>query len=129
MNTSSSSISPIERRSWRCVPSPQSNSIRSPPRRTRIDGSERRAVGADPAVPMKRTSRSMSIELYVLEADRAVVADVGHAHRVPWLAALVGRAARIEDVEAAELLVQRDVRVPEHDRVRAAEAGPHARQA
>src|SRR5438128_1459375 len=111
MKTSSSSISPIERRSWRWVPSPQSNSIRSPPRRTRIDGSERRAVGADPAVPMKRTSRSISVELYVLELDRAVVVDVRHAHRVARLAALVGRAARVEDVEPPELLVQRDVRV------------------
>src|SRR3954452_718989 len=117
MNTSSSSIKPSERRSWRCVPSPQSKSRRSPPRRTRVAGSERRAVGAEPAVPMKTTPRSMSVQLQDLEAERAIVADFGQAHRVPGLAAPVGRTARIEDVEATPLLVQRDVRVPEDDGV------------
>ncbi len=56
---SSSSTSPVERRSWRWVPSPQSNSRRSPPRRTSVAGRPRRALGAEPAVPTKSTSRSM----------------------------------------------------------------------
>ena len=59
MKTSSSSTRPTERTSWRWVPSPQSNSSRSPPRRTSVAGRPRRALGAEPAVPRKRTSRSM----------------------------------------------------------------------
>src|SRR3954468_24490228 len=52
------SLRPIDRTSWRCVPSPQSNSRRSPPRRTSSAGSPRRAGGAAPAVPAKKTDRS-----------------------------------------------------------------------
>ena len=48
-----------ERSSWRCVPSPQSNRRRSPPRRTSVAEGARRAVGIEPAVPRKTTSRSM----------------------------------------------------------------------
>src|SRR5271166_152141 len=59
MNTASRSSSPTERSIWRCVPSPQSNSRRSPPRRTSTAGSPRRALGADPAVPRKNSDRSM----------------------------------------------------------------------
>src|SRR3954454_20302897 len=59
MKTSVMSLSPIERTNWRCVPSPQSKSRRSPPRRTSSAGSPRRAVGADPAVPAKKSERSM----------------------------------------------------------------------
>src|SRR6059036_1080193 len=60
MNTSVMSLSPIERTSWRCVPSPQSKSTRSPPRRTSRAGRPRRAVGAEPAVPAKNSERSIA---------------------------------------------------------------------
>src|ERR1700730_14474065 len=60
MNTLSMSASPIERTSWRCVPSPQSNSSRSPPRLTSTAGSPRRALGTDPPVPTKNSERSMA---------------------------------------------------------------------
>ena len=50
----------LERMSWRCVPSAQSISSRSPPRRTRSAVGERRPVGIEPAVPRKTTSRSTS---------------------------------------------------------------------
>src|SRR5205807_6670640 len=49
----------LDRSIWRCVPSPQSTRIRSPPRRTRWADGPRSAVGTAPAVPRKRTSRSM----------------------------------------------------------------------
>src|SRR3954453_17174237 len=55
------SPSPIERTSWRCVPSPQSNRMRSPPRRTSSAGRPRRAVGAEPAVPAKDRERSIAV--------------------------------------------------------------------
>ncbi len=50
------------RRSWRCVPSPQSKRSRSPPRRTSVALSARFAVGMDPDVPRKTTSRSTAVE-------------------------------------------------------------------
>ena len=57
--TSSTSTSPIdERSSWRCVPSPQSKSSRSPPRRRSSAEGARRAVGTEPDVPRKTRSRS-----------------------------------------------------------------------
>src|SRR3954469_3983101 len=59
MKTSLMSLRPMDRTSWRCVPSPQSKSRRSPPRRTSSAGSPRRAVGAEPAVPAKKSERSM----------------------------------------------------------------------
>ena len=59
MNTHSTSASPTERSSWRCVPSPQSNSSRSPPRRTSTAGSPRRGLGTEPPVPAKNSERSM----------------------------------------------------------------------
>src|SRR4051794_24454563 len=59
MNTASTSGRPIERSSCCWVPSPQSNSSRSPPARSSSAGSPRRAVGTDPAVPAKNSDRSM----------------------------------------------------------------------
>ncbi len=59
MKMLSRSSSPTERSSWRCVPSPQSNSSRSPPRRISIAGRPRRALGTEPAVPAKNSDRSM----------------------------------------------------------------------
>src|SRR5476649_826895 len=50
----------VERSSCRCVPSPQSKSSRSPPRRTSNELGARRAVGALADVPRKTTSRSMA---------------------------------------------------------------------
>src|SRR4051794_27844347 len=50
---------PTVRRSWRWVPSPQSNSRRSPPRRRSTAGMPRRAVGTEPAVPAKNSDRSI----------------------------------------------------------------------
>src|SRR5436305_15119511 len=52
------SARPIVATSWRWVPSPQSKSTLSPPRRTSSAGIPRRAVGTDPAVPAKNTERS-----------------------------------------------------------------------
>ena len=60
MKIASSSGSPAERSSCCWVPSPQSNRIRSPPARSRIAGSPRRAVGTEPAVPAKKSERSMA---------------------------------------------------------------------
>jgi hypothetical protein len=59
MNTHSTSANPTERSSWRWVPSPQSNSSRSPPRRTSTAGSPRRALGTEPPVPAKNSDMSM----------------------------------------------------------------------
>src|SRR5690242_6758011 len=117
MNTSVSSISPAELTSCRCVPSPQSNRMRSPPRRTSSDGSPRRAVGIEPAVPAKNTdrstSRSVSAELDQPEVDLTLL-HPGHAHGVNRLAPALGRAAGVEDLKAiAGVLVQGDVRMAE----------------
>src|SRR5919206_3185399 len=62
--TSSTSARPTVRSSWRCVPSPQSNSRRSPPRRTSSAGRPRRAVGTEPAVPAKNSERSIDVRGY-----------------------------------------------------------------
>src|SRR4051794_15961013 len=59
MKMSVRSASPTDLSSWRWVPSPQSKRMRSPPRRTSSAGSPRRAVGAEPAVPAKKSERSM----------------------------------------------------------------------
>ena len=48
---------PSERCICRCVPSPQSNSSRSPPRATSTLAVERRAEGTEPPVPRKVTAR------------------------------------------------------------------------
>ncbi len=60
MKIASSSGRPIDRRSCCWVPSPQSNRMRSPPARSTIAGSPRRAVGTDPAVPAKKSERSIA---------------------------------------------------------------------
>ena len=44
--------------SRRCAPSPQSTRMRSPPRRISVAEVMREAVGTEPAVPRKMTSRS-----------------------------------------------------------------------
>src|SRR3954468_21509871 len=59
MKIASSSGSPMLRRSWCCVPSPQSNRIRSPPARSRIAGRPRLGVGTLPAVPAKKSETSI----------------------------------------------------------------------
>ena len=53
MKIASTLISPTERCICRCVPSPQSNSRRSPPRRTSTAAVLRRAEGTEPPVPRK----------------------------------------------------------------------------
>src|SRR4051794_30701478 len=73
MNTSWMSLRPIERTSWRCVPSPQSKRMRSPPRRTSSAGRPRRAVGAEPAVPAKNRERSMTVSLRPERSRAALV--------------------------------------------------------
>src|SRR3954470_6559455 len=62
--TASTPGRPTVRRSWRWVPSPQSNRSRSPPRRSRTAGRPRRAVGTDPAVPAKNSERSIRSRAY-----------------------------------------------------------------
>src|SRR3989442_74179 len=73
MNTSVMSLRPIERTSWRCVPSPQSNSTRSPPRRTSRAGRPRRAVGAEPAAPAKNSERAIAARSVVAVCVAVVV--------------------------------------------------------
>src|SRR3954470_24807199 len=118
MKIASSSGSPTERRSCCWVPSPQSNSSRSPPARSSIAGSPRRAVGTEPAVPAKKSERSMaraSLEREELEAHYSV-AHGNDAHRARGRAPALGRGAGIEDLEAVlPTLVQRQVGVAEHD--------------
>src|SRR4051794_25714122 len=63
-NTACMSGRPTVRSNWRCVPSPQSNSSRSPPRRSSVAGRPRRAVGTEPAVPAKNSDRSIRSRAY-----------------------------------------------------------------
>src|SRR5215217_6833680 len=93
MNSSSSSTSPTERRSCRCVPSPQSNSSRSPPRRTSVAGRPRRALGAEPAVPMKSTSRSMGLFWRAQSPISAKVSSPSSTRAIPSVCA--GAAAAL----------------------------------
>src|SRR4051812_26931165 len=97
MNTSWMSLSPMERTSWRCVPSPQSNRMRSPPRRTSSAGRPRRAVGAEPAVPAKNSDRSMICR------ERSRAAAVG-AVLLAMLAAAPARAATPRGPQAGLVL-------------------------
>src|SRR4051794_38614189 len=102
MKIASMSGSPTERSNCCCVPSPQSNRSRSPPARSRIAGSPRRAVGTDPAVPAKKIERSTRVTLgRVLEKPLlggqldereldAAVRDDPLAHRVHRRAAALG---------------------------------------
>jgi DNA-binding NarL/FixJ family response regulator len=62
----------------------------------------------------------------VLE-DWAARFDAEPAHRVPGRAAALGRASRVEDLEAVLLFVQRHVAVTEDDRVGVREAAAHPR--
>ena len=130
MKMSVRSASPTERSSWRCVPSPQSNRIRSPPRRTSSAGSPRRAVGTEPAGAGEEDGEvhgavESSSERDELEASNSP--PVGDAAMpIVWCgrAAPLGRAAGVEDLEAVGVaLVQRDVRVAEDDRVGAGKRG------
>src|SRR3954454_8229182 len=131
MKIASSSGSPTERRSCCWVPSPQSNSSRSPPARSSIAGSPRRAVGTEPAVPAKKSERSMarpSLERDQLEAHLPG-GHGGDPHRVRGRAAALGRRARVEELEAIlAALVEGQVRVAEDDRVRVLEPRPHPHQ-
>src|SRR5687767_11720217 len=122
MKTASTSGSPVERSSWRWVPSPQSNSRRSPPARISVAGRPRRAVGTLPPVPAKKTERSTGSSAHDddLEGDAAVL-DRRHAHRVRGRAAALGRRAGVEDLEALALFVLGHVGVAEDDGVAAGE--------
>src|SRR5579875_2931279 len=73
MKISVSSLSPTEETSWRWVPSPQSNRILSAPRRTRIAGRPRRAVGTEPAVPTKKIDMSIAVRVCHRGAGAAVL--------------------------------------------------------
>src|SRR5919108_3758548 len=129
MKIASSSASPTERSSCCCVPSPQSNSSRSPPARSSRAGSPRRAEGTDPAVPAKKSERSIGraslerAELHELELEPPCPGGCD-PHRAGGCPPALGRRARVEDLEAVATLVQRHMRVPEHDCVRAREAPP-----
>src|SRR5919202_1431345 len=131
-NTSSTSGRPMERTSWRWAPSPQSKRRRSPPRRTSRAGMPRRAVGTEPAVPAKKTSRSIAASLvqrHQLEADPLCL-HPRNSHRVTGRAAPLGRAAGIEDCKPVVVfLVEGEMGVPEHDRVRRGKPTPQAREA
>src|SRR5512132_493790 len=92
MKISSRSTRPTsERSSWRWVPSPQSNSSLSPPRLTRVAAGARCAVGADPDVPRKTTSRFTSerqVGVHHLALEQARARVPGEEDRVPpleWL--------------------------------------------
>src|SRR3954447_10813637 len=100
MKIASSSGSPTERSSCCWVPSPQSNSSLSPPARSRIAGSPRRAVGTEPAVPAKNKERSTaraSLECDQLEGHCSG-GHGGDAHRVRGRAPALGGRARVEDL-------------------------------
>src|SRR3954454_177571 len=122
MKIASSSGSPTERRSCCWVPSPQSNSSRSPPARSSIAGSPREAVGTEPVLPAKKSERSMarpSLERDQLEAHLPG-RQGGDAHRAGGRAAALGRRARVEELEATRAaLVEGQMGVAEDDRVRA----------
>src|SRR5205807_9764667 len=72
--------------------------------------------------------RERSAEDHELELDRPGL-HAREAHRVAWLAAAVGGAARVEDLKALALLVERDVGVPEDGRVGIREPQPQALEA
>ncbi len=94
------------------MPSPQSNSSFSPPRRSRVAGRPRRAVGADAAVPAKSTSRSMARPIFASrwtdrrqphEARSSIDGGLHRpreAHRVRGRPAALRGAAGVEDLEA-----------------------------
>ena len=111
MKIASSSGSPTERSSCCWVPSPQSNRMRSPPARSSSAGRPRRAVGTEPAVPAKKSERSMvraSLERAAARSATRPSSTVGDPHRVRGRAAALGRRAGVEDLEAVGvLLVQR----------------------
>src|SRR6187200_106387 len=68
-----------ERSSCRCVPSPQSTSTRSPPRRRSVAAVPRTAVGADAEVPRKTRSRSTGDDRNPLRRPDPDAADpLGH---------------------------------------------------
>ena len=73
----------------------------------RARGSEEEHVEVHDA-PYLDSSSGTSSKLSAPSSTRAI------AHRVPRSAAALRRAARVEDLEAAALLVQRQVRVAEH---------------
>ena len=132
MKTASSSGRPTERSSCCWVPSPQSNRSRSPPARSSSAGSPRRAVGTEPAVPAKKTDRSTARNPSQARSGGRQARPsraVGHAHRVLRRPAPLGRRARVEDVEPVALLVQRHVRVAEHDGVGVRRSGAAAARA
>ena len=126
MKIASSSGSPTERSSCCWVPSPQSNRMRSPPARSSSAGRPRRAVGTEPAVPAKKSERSMAAPRLERAAARSAGARPRRS-RSPSCAsgarAALGRRAGVEDLEAvARPLVQRQVRVAEDHRVGVLEA-------
>ena len=139
MKTSSSSTSPIERSSWRCVPSPQSNSRRSPPRRTSVAGRPRRGGGRraggaeeeDVEVHAPYLGAPGELPTRARSSKRARPSGRARAHRVGRRPAALGRAARVEDLEAVVgCLVQRQVRVAEDHGVGAsAKRAPHPLEA
>ena len=121
---SSRSIRPIERTSWRWVPSPQSNSSRSPPRRTSVAGSPRR----------RRRRRAGGSEKQDVEIHRPIDSRPDAVSRADELEATRGRprpwrgpscaGARRRSVGLPGLKIWKpsrprgaDVRVPEHDGV------------
>ena len=78
------------------MPSPQSKRMRSPPARRRTAGRPRRAVGAEPPVPAKKTgSSTASAHDDELEGDPAG-RDRGQAHGVRGRAAALGRRAGLK---------------------------------
>src|SRR5579875_1133862 len=63
-----------------------------------------------------------------LGPQKPAVLDPQQADGAAGLAAAVGGRARVEDAQAVARLVQRDVRVPEHDQVSGWEAAAHPAQ-
>src|SRR5580693_8786585 len=106
--------------------------MRSPPRRTSSAGNPRLAVGIDPAVPAKKTERSIPPSLSA-DGDQlephAAAGDGRDPHRVPRRPPALGRAAGVEDLESVSvLLVQRNVGMAEHDRIRIRKPAAKPRQ-
>ena len=116
----------VERSSWRCVPSPQSTSSRSPPRRTSRPDGPRCALGMPPDVPRKTTSRSTGADCRArlpligarLRKDERLARAERRSGQVIRLLDPVDRVARVAGVARGRDRPQRVVRLDDVDLLR-----------
>src|SRR5829696_2077526 len=114
--TASESASPVT------VPS--SDEDPQPPKTTRPRAKQTAAThtAAEPTIALAVIGPSWQCQVAALDP---ALHDARHAHRTARRAPALGWAARIEDLEALALLVQRHVGVAKDDGVRIREADPH----